>query len=154
MNVGRNEEFQNNGPAVGYLDANYVPSVSPLSRRRDQISAPANNISRDSTMCNDHLNSEDFSGYIFMCNGRTKPECYLYRVFGLPAGRREVIEKIKPGMKLFLFDYDVKYLYGVYEATTAGKLNLEKTAFGGNFPAQVSLVLLSKITSQCKRVSV
>ncbi|KAK9926531.1 hypothetical protein M0R45_023757 [Rubus argutus] len=137
MNVGGNEEFQNNGPAVGYLDANYVPAVSPLSRRCDQISAPANNISRDSTMCNTHINSEYFSGYIFMCNGRTKPECYLYRVFGLPAGRREVIEMIKPGMKLFLFDYDVKYLYGVYEATTAGKLNLDETAFGGNFPAQV-----------------
>lgn len=148
MNIGGNEEFQNNGPAVGYL------AVSPLSHRCDQISALADNISRDSTMCNTHINPEDFSGYIFMCNGRTKPECYLYRVFGLPAGRREVIEKIKPGMKLFLFDYDVKYLYGVYEATTAGKLNLDKTAFGGNFPAQVSLVLLSKITSQCKRVSV
>ncbi|XP_050375491.1 uncharacterized protein LOC126793102 [Argentina anserina] len=131
MNCGRNEELEYQGSAV-----------SPMSRRYGHISAPGDGISRVRTMeqvvvCNSYMNSDDFSGYIFMCNGRTKPECYMNRVFALPAGRREVIEKIKPGMKLFLFDYDVKYLYGVYEATTAGRLNWEPAAFGGKFPAQV-----------------
>ncbi|KAM5571517.1 hypothetical protein ABKV19_011887 [Rosa sericea] len=141
MNCGGNEELEYRASAVGDLNANYVTALPPMSRWYGQISAPANTISRAGTkeqvVCNNQMNSENFSGYIFMCNGRTKPECYMYRVFGLPAGRREVIEKIKPGMKLFLFDYDVKYLYGVYEATTAGKLNWDTAAFGGNFPAQV-----------------
>ncbi|XP_055961076.1 protein BONZAI 1-like [Mercurialis annua] len=79
-----------------------------------------------------------FSGFIFLCNAKTKPECYMYRVFGLPRGRIEIVEKIKPGMGLFLFDVESKLLYGPYSAASSGKLNLAPAAFGGKFPAQVS----------------
>uniref|UniRef100_A0A0V0I905 Putative ovule protein n=1 Tax=Solanum chacoense TaxID=4108 RepID=A0A0V0I905_SOLCH len=87
---------------------------------------------------------DDISGFIFMCDRNTKHDCYRFRVFGLPSNKQEMIEKIKPGAKLFLFDFEAKLLYGVYEATSTGIINLEPLAFGGKFPAQVKFQIFKE----------
>ncbi|MCO5584772.1 hypothetical protein L7F22_038704 [Adiantum nelumboides] len=81
--------------------------------------------------------SGDLGGFIFMCNGSTKPDCFKYRVFGLNEGKRNLVEQVRKGMRLFLFDVDLRLLYGIYVAASHGTYKLERDAFGGGFPWQV-----------------
>lgn len=77
------------------------------------------------------------AGFIFMCSGATKPECFRYRVLGLPRARLEDVSRIRRGAGLFLYDFNAKYLYGPYRADSDGGLALEPAAFQGRYPAQV-----------------
>ncbi|KAJ6793331.1 Uncharacterized protein M6B38_235755 [Iris pallida] len=79
-------------------------------------------------------------GAIFMSNRKTKQECIKRKLFGLPSTRTWFIMKIKAGMLLFLFENEERKLYGVFEATSDGALNIVPNAFissGNSFPAQV-----------------
>ena len=77
------------------------------------------------------------SGFIFTCDRVTKPECFRSKLFGLPISKIESVVRIEPGTALFLFDCELRILYGVYRAASHGGANLVPHAFGGKYQSQV-----------------
>ncbi|XP_077244458.1 DCD (Development and Cell Death) domain protein isoform X2 [Tasmannia lanceolata] len=87
------------------------------------------------------LATHDVEGAIFMSNRATKKECLRRKLFGLPPSQETFVKQIKTGMIMFLFEYEERKLYGVFEATSDGAMNIEPHAFrslgGKTFPAQI-----------------
>ncbi|GMH12273.1 hypothetical protein Nepgr_014114 [Nepenthes gracilis] len=81
-------------------------------------------------------------GMIFMCSSKTKQDCYRYKVMGLPASKKDMVLKVYKGMRIFLFDFDLRLLYGIYKAAGPGGYNIEPRAFKSEFPSQVRFSVL------------
>lgn len=79
-------------------------------------------------------------GAIFMSNIQTKKECFKRNIFALPYYHAEFVTHVKEGMVLFLFETRKRELFGVYQASSDGALDIDPHAFtysGQRFPAQV-----------------
>ncbi|KAL8107541.1 uncharacterized protein LOC141672813 [Apium graveolens] len=84
-------------------------------------------------------------GAIFMSNSATKKECLKRKIFGLPMAKANFVKRVKSGMILFLFEFEKRELYGVFQATSDGTMNLNPRAFtssGKQFPAQVQIAVI------------
>ncbi|KAG1337870.1 hypothetical protein COCNU_04G001760 [Cocos nucifera] len=105
--------------------------------------AAAVNADKPGTKANEKdLKKADGMGLIFMCNAKTKKDCYQFKVLGLPASKKEIVAKVYKGMRLFLFDVDLKLMYGIYKAASPGGYNIEPKAFKSKFPSQVRFTVL------------
>ncbi|PUZ61977.1 hypothetical protein GQ55_4G321500 [Panicum hallii var. hallii] len=67
---------------------------------------------------------EVYGGAIIICNHVTKRQFFEQKHFVLPGYAATFIKKIRAGMLLFLFEHDERKLYGVFEATSDGALNI------------------------------
>lgn len=83
-------------------------------------------------------------GMVFMCTSKTKTDCFRYKVLGLPGNKKDQVAKIYKGMRLFLFDVDLRLMYGIFKAAGPGGYNLEPKAFKSDFPSQVSIILYTR----------
>lgn len=84
-------------------------------------------------------------GAIFMSNTATKRECWKQKIFGLPYSQAYFVEQVKAGMILFLYEFEKKMLYGVFQACSDGALNIVPNAYkssGKQFPAQVPFSII------------
>jgi hypothetical protein len=57
----------------------------------------------------------------------------------LPGNKKDQVAKIYKGMRMFLFDVDLRLMYGIFKAAAPGGYNLEPKAFNTEFPSQVSI---------------
>ncbi|KAM0899383.1 hypothetical protein ACQ4PT_021268 [Festuca glaucescens] len=89
----------------------------------------------------------DMAGAIFMSNSETREHCFGAGVFGLPPEYERFVVRVRQGMPLFLFDYTERKLYGVFEATSDGGMDIHRGAFrftGRTYPAQVCFSIVWK----------
>ncbi|KAF6169685.1 hypothetical protein GIB67_004077 [Kingdonia uniflora] len=102
---------------------------------------------------NEWFDGDPLAGFIFLCSGETKSEGYKKGIFGLPYWELDTVKKIKEGANLFLYDIDLRLLYGIYEATSDGGYCLDPSAFGGMFHAQVKFKIVRDCLPLCESAS-
>ncbi|CAN0855036.1 Influenza virus NS1A-binding protein homolog A [Linum grandiflorum] len=92
-----------------------------------------------------NLSKTDLAGVIFGCKHYTFNECLSKELFGLPAIHISYVQKIDPGLPLFLFNYSDRKLHGIFEAASQGKMNIDPYAWLDEgvdytpYPAQVKI---------------
>ncbi|XP_019705925.1 uncharacterized protein [Elaeis guineensis] len=131
----------------GKVEAAFIKKAKRTKKRRKKkgVAGTAASVNADkpgTSASEKDLKKTDGMGLIFMCNAKTRKDCYQFKVLGLPASKKEIVAKVYKGMRLFLFDVDLKLMYGIYKAASPGGYNIEPKAFKSKFPSQVRFTVL------------
>ncbi|XP_062002528.1 uncharacterized protein LOC133720292 [Rosa rugosa] len=121
-------------------------------RRTETYTLPSNQDLVPYAVSARNLMKNHLGAVIFGCTHSTMNECLSKQLFGLPAPHLIYVKKVTPGLPLFLFNYSDRKLYGIFEATGHGQMNIDPygwTADGSGrtqFPAQVRM----RVRQQCR----
>uniref|UniRef100_A0A251RUF5 Putative development/cell death domain-containing protein n=1 Tax=Helianthus annuus TaxID=4232 RepID=A0A251RUF5_HELAN len=124
----------------GTLAANGDKDKPESSNRKK--AANGDNNKRESSNKKKGSKRVECMGMVFMCSSKTKADCFRYKVLGLPENKKDQVLKIYKGMRLFLFDVDLRLMYGIFKAAGPGGYNIEPKAFKSEFPSQVRFTVL------------
>ncbi|KAH7365670.1 hypothetical protein KP509_18G040600 [Ceratopteris richardii] len=97
-----------------------------------------------------NLPPEQLAAVIFGCDHATYNECVTQFLFGLRASHISYVKNVRPGMPLFLFNYNDRKLHGIFEADSYGEMNINPYAWTDGkqktqFPAQTRV----RVRCQC-----
>lgn len=111
-----------------------APAAAGSSGGRRSGSSRGSVSSRDSARSGD----ESVSGFVFMSSDGTHEECLRRMLFGGGNSQVDWVRRMRPGRTyLFLWNFSRSELWGVFEPTSPGGLDLVRGAWGGRFGAQV-----------------
>ena len=87
--------------------------------------------------------------FVFLCNDSTEEECYERMLMGAPAKFWDnVVDHVKPGTTLILYNFAARTLTGPYEALSAPKWNEHADAWQGGRGAPPGRRLVSAFPAQ------
>lgn len=85
------------------------------------------------------LLSRTAKGYLFACTNASEHECFERLLFGTSKQYGAMAMRVRKGDFLFLLNVESDLLYGVFKASSDGKLNIEPDAWRGRYPYQVKV---------------
>ena len=78
-------------------------------------------------------------GYIFACTNASEQECFEKLLFGTSKPYAAAAMRVRKGDFLFLLNIESDLLYGIFKASSDGKVNIDPDAWKGKYPYQVKV---------------
>jgi|GEM_PF-968439 len=91
--------------------------------------------------------------YIFTCSDKTYNDCMTKQLFGTNS-HSEWVHNIKPGDICLLHNASSRQIQGVWEAVSQGQTDIDKTAWGGDYPYQVRVRQRSELIQTIPKYSI
>lgn len=91
--------------------------------------------------------------FFMLCTDRTEKECLEKGLFGDRERGLTFMKSIKIGDVGFLINVTQNQLIGIFEAESSAQLNIDREAWGGEFPAQVKVKLVGSEVQRIRNAS-